>query len=101
MLAIEKELTVQKTQEGVRYYKNVVYPDIPYDEDDIYVIATAGDRYDTLALDFYGDVSLWKIIAAANPPFRGGLIPILGSQIRIPANKDTVIDNLSKFNKIR
>jgi len=56
-----------KTLEGRRYIKNAIYPDIPVSADDTYVIATIGDRYDTLAFQFYKDVSLWWIIATANP----------------------------------
>ena len=41
-----------KTLEGRRYIKNAIYPDIPVSADDTYVIATIGDRYDTLAFQF-------------------------------------------------
>ena len=53
-----------------------------------------GDRLDLLADRFYGDVSLWWIIAVSNPnkiEF-GSLLPDPGLQIRIPADPNLVID---------
>ena len=47
-------------------YQTVRYPKIPRSEDDIYVITTIGDRYDTLAFQYYQDSSLWWVIANAN-----------------------------------
>ena len=64
---------ILKTQEGVRYYPNVIYPEVPVTEDDTYVIATDGDRYDTLAQQFYNDSSLWWVIASANVSKTDGL----------------------------
>ena len=48
-------------------YVNVIYPQIPLGSQDIYVYTTQGDRYDSLALTFYKDSSLWWIINRANP----------------------------------
>ena len=71
-------------------YINVKYPGIPISPLDIYVYVTQGDRYDTLALTYYSDSSLWWIITRANPsqPF-DSLYPNVGSQIRIPASSNT------------
>lgn len=69
-----------------RRYANVKYPVISRDYSDIYVYTTRGDRYDTLALTYYGDVSLWWVIARANPTQSpDSLVPNFGEQIRIPA----------------
>jgi hypothetical protein len=84
-----------------RYYKALKYPDIPLSINDIYIITTSGDRLDLLANQFYKDVDLWWIIATANPNvvrrdsfnLKGGL------EIRIPANKDEIIQNFSDLNK--
>ena len=71
-------------------YINVKYPGIPISPLDIYVFVAQGDRYDTLALTYYSDSSLWWIISRANPtqPF-DSLYPNVGSQIRIPASSNT------------
>ena len=55
-----------KSEEGRRYRINSIYPAIPATANDTYIITTGGDRYDTLALQFYKDSKLWWIIAAAN-----------------------------------
>lgn len=90
-----------KTDEGRRYLRNPIYPDIPVTEDDIYVITTGGDRYDTLALQFYGDSSLWWIIASSNVSKRDGLIVEPGVQLRIPASKDQALRLYSEVNEKR
>jgi hypothetical protein len=67
-------------------YVNVLYPQIPLDSQDIYVYTTQGDRYDSLALSFYKDSSLWWIINRANPnQDSASLFPSVGAQLRIPA----------------
>lgn len=61
------------------------YVDIPLSFDDVYIFTTIGDRYDTLALSYYGKPSMWWIIAISNPNLPSdSLIPPIGSQIRIP-----------------
>ncbi len=40
---------ILRDKTGTRYYKDTKYPDVPVSFDDIYVITTSGDRYDTLA----------------------------------------------------
>ena len=52
--------------EGNLMYKTVRYPEIPRSFSDTYVFVTDGDRYDTLALSYYKDASLWWIISIAN-----------------------------------
>jgi hypothetical protein len=39
-------IEVLKSKDGERYFKNNTYPLIPYSDNDIYVITTAGDRLD-------------------------------------------------------
>jgi len=69
-----------------RRYINVKYPEITRDFSDIYVYTTKGDRYDLLALSYYGDTQLWWIIARANTnnTTPDSLFPNVGEQIRIP-----------------
>ena len=82
-----------------RIYKNTLYPEIPPNPNDIYVITEWGDRLDLLANQFYGDVTLYWIIAAANPklPFNS-LYPTLGVQLRIPAYPEDVINSFNDIN---
>jgi hypothetical protein len=93
-----KEVT---TSDNVRYKLNAIYPEIPLSQDDYYVISTGGDRYDTLAQQFYKDHTLWWIIASANNSERASLIVEPGVQLRIPANKEYILQLYSEVNKSR
>lgn len=84
-----------------RRYVTVKYPEITLDFSDLYVYPTRGDRYDTLALSYYNDPSLWWVISRANPNITSSdsLIPTLGVQIRIPG-PSRIASILSEFNTI-
>jgi hypothetical protein len=86
--------------DGKRVYRTVEYPSIPLSEGDLYVYTTAGDRYDTLALQAYGNSSYWWIISVANPQLGSfdSLIPPLGSQVRIPTNPLDIINQFYSLN---
>lgn len=88
------------TSKGKRYYANVKYPDIPFNDNDFYVIVQQGDRYDTLANQYYGDYTLWWIISSANPQLKSNSIyPTEGYQIRIPANTSDIIAAYNLLNE--
>lgn len=82
----------KSNKKGEIYYSNNVYPDIPLREDDAYVITVLGDRLDLLAFDFYGDSTYWWIIASANALPGDSMIPPIGSQLRIPTNIRSAIN---------
>jgi hypothetical protein len=84
--------------EGKQYKTTTVYPDTPISENDYYIITTVGDRYDTLANQFYNDYTLWWVIAAANNSERASLIVEPGIQLRIPGNIDTILNNFDTAN---
>ena len=94
-----KNIPVLRTPSGTRYYTNVIYPDIPLSEDDIYIISTAGDRYDVLAQTYYRDSTLWWIIASANNFDRASLIPVPGTQLRIPADRFKALELFEQVNR--
>ena len=87
---------------GDNYYKNVTYPEIKISSDDIYVITEFGDRLDLLANQFYNDVSLYWVIAAANPDKLGfgTLYPPQGVQLRIPFDVASVVMKYDELNKL-
>lgn len=90
----------KRNKEGIRYYKTNTYPDIPRSISDTYVITTEGDRYDTLALQYYSDASLWWVISNANPEYiNGSLFPPVGIQLRIPGNIGAVLNNYKRTNE--
>jgi hypothetical protein len=92
-IAVTKDSTM-----GNRFYVNNIYPDIPYSENDIYLISTMGDRLDLYALDFYNDDKLWVFIASANSLPGDSIYPPIGMQIRIPANLQGIINNYKSVN---
>ena len=89
-------------------YATSRYPEVPLSNDDIYVYTTDGDRFDTLANQFYKDSSLWWIISIANTAVAGTSLPSdlpqdsllipQGSQIRIPANYTSIVNEFKKIN---
>jgi phage tail protein X len=95
--------TILKTEFTNRpYYKGKQYPNIPLSESDVYVVTTVGDRLDSLAYSYYGDATLWWIIAVANNnATKGALFPIPGTQLRIPTNVNSVLQQFDQFNKAR
>ena len=87
--------------QGTRYIVNTKYPTVSLNENDIYVITEWGDRFESLAFRFYGDVTLWWIISIANPnlvDFSSLFLPI-GSQIRIPQDISPIIDSYNDLNR--
>ena len=97
------DTTILKTEFTNRpYYKSKFYPNIPLSENDVYVITTVGDRLDSLAYSYYNDATLWWIIAAANNnATNGALYPQPGTQLRIPTDLNSILNQFDKFNKAR
>lgn len=90
---------ILRNQTGKRYYKGTKYPDVPVSFNDIYVITTSGDRYDTLAQEYFGDSSLWWMIASANPQYGlGSYYPPIGVQLRIPSNQSEIQVDFESLN---
>ena len=81
-------------------YKTVRYPEIPRTTSDVYIYTTIGDRFDTLAQQYYQNSSLWWIISIANGTLnQNSLTPPVGSQIRIPLNPSPIIAEYETLNK--
>ena len=87
---------------GDLYYRTVSYPEIEPQETDIYVETEWGDRLDLLAFQFYGDVTLYWIIALANPNNVGfgTLFVPRGTQLRIPINISNIVDAYNRLNEL-
>ena len=107
MKRYSKIKTLRNTNEnvgtmGTLYHRNNTYPEIPELENDIWVITDFGDRLDLLANQFYNDVTLYWIIAAANPNKInfGSLFINEGTQLRIPINTSNIIDSYNRLNTV-
>jgi len=86
---------------GSEYYVNNIYPEIPPTNEDNYVITVLGDRLDLLAFDFYGDSSFWWVIASANSLPGDSLVVQPGTQLRIPVDLSSVVNNYKIVNATR
>ena len=91
-----KNNIIKKLSDGRRVYKSRIYPNIPKSDSDMYVVTQGGDRLDTLANDFYGDPSLWWIIATANNIHDSGFAVPEGTILRIPENYTKIINDFQK-----
>ena len=89
-----------RNPKGIRFFKPLKYPSIPFSSDDIYVITTVGDRLDSLAHQFYNDIESWWIIAQANPGVirRDSFSLKPNLEIRIPLNTASIKKAYNKLN---
>lgn len=91
-----KNNETQKLKDGRVVYKTKIYPNIPKSDKDIYIVTQTGDRLDTLANQFYGDSSLWWIIATSNNIHDATFAVSDGTILRIPENYIEIINNFEK-----
>lgn len=96
-----KNIPILKSKEGVEYRENTIFPRISPDEDDIFIETVTGDRYDTLAHEFYNDENLWWLLAGADPEFRGTLNIQPGRQMRIPPSPERIVREFREENNNR
>lgn len=76
----------KRLYDGRTVYRPKIYPEIPLRDDDLYIVTELGDRFDTLAYDFYADSSLDWIIKQANN-IHGAVFGIEpGTILRVPQN---------------
>lgn len=91
--------TTQKVDKsGIRVYQTTYYPEIKISDNDVFILPKEGERLDSLAYKYYGDVSLWWIIAKANG-LRGKPALSAGEVLRIPANITNIIEKFRQLNK--
>jgi hypothetical protein len=83
------------------YYKTILYNPIEPKTDDIYVITVQGDRLDNIAYEYYGDSTLWWIIAASNNIPQDSIFLLPGTQLRIPTNISIFLNQLENLNNSR
>ena len=89
-----------KDLNGKRRRSTTIFPTIPATANDTFIITTSADRLDKLANTFYGDVSLWWVIAAANGLGKGTLVVPGNTKMRIPA-KTEFLDQVIQTNRTR
>ena len=96
-----KNIKRRVTKDRKIHYKNILFPEIPLDVNDIYAMSRVGDRLDLIAYRFYGSTELWWIIAIANKDIirRDSYSLKPGLEIRIPINIESIIEDFEKINK--
>jgi nucleoid-associated protein YgaU len=86
----------KKSNDGRTVFRSKIYPNIPLKDDDVYVATESGDRLDTLAHQFYGDSTLWWIIASANNIHNAVFGLEDGTVLRIPQNYIQILNNFTR-----
>ena len=79
---------------GNRVMKTTLYPEIKIDNGDRFVYPIDGDRLENLAHRYYGDSSLWWIIAKANGLDAAHIGLEVDNQIRIPMEITPILNKL-------
>lgn len=89
---------VEKRWDGKNVYTTTYYPIIPESYDDFYITVSESDYLDSLAKKYYGDETLWWIIARANnlPGYK--LSVTTNKQLRIPGNISVIMNRLKELN---
>jgi hypothetical protein len=86
--------------DGNLVYQTSKYPEVPLSVNDIYVYTVQGDRFDTLAQQYYSNSSLWWVISIANSDKlnQSTLVIPEGLQIRIPSTYANVVRDFNILN---
>lgn len=87
-----------QNESNKRVLSSTVYPPIQPQDGDIYIITTYNDSLDNIAQAFYGDPSLWWVLAEANALGKGSLKVPAGIQLFIPNDFSKIENDLSKLN---
>ena len=93
--------STQVTQrwDGKRVYKTTQYPTIQPQASDAIIISNETDQLDSLAYTYYGDPTLWWVIALANSLGKGRMSVPPGLQLRIPANINDIVVQFNNLNQ--
>ena len=68
----------KRDKSNITSYTTTMYPSIPIENSDKFIVTKIGDRLDTLAHRYYGDITLWWVIFAG---ITGVVIFMIGSII--------------------
>ena len=81
-----------------RVYGLTIYPRIPIQDGDLFVLPIEGDRLENLAQRYYDDVSLWWVIAEANNLRDGRFALDPTEELRIPINLAPILLEFRSIN---
>lgn len=89
---------VTNRYDGKRVYLTTSYPTIQPSDTDVIIVSNETDYLDMLAYKYYGDPTLWFIIALANNLGKGKMSVPPGLNLRIPTNINEIIDQFNQMN---
>ena len=90
---------VKSKDTGNRVYKSTFYPKIRIENTDKFVYPIDGDRLENLAHRYYGDSTLWWIIAQANK-IRDGSFGLKPDEIiRVPMEISKILKDFRTINE--
>ena len=84
-------------KDGRRVYTTTYYPPIPLTNSDQYIQTKVGTRLDNLAQVYYGDSTLWWVIAKANG-IKGFTSLKSNTKLRIPSNISEILEKFKQLN---
>ena len=88
---------IKLDKDGKRVYTTTYYPKIPLSNSDQFIQSKEGTRLDAIAHTFYGDSTLWWIIAKSNG-IKGFTSLKAGVRLRIPSNVTSILEAFKKLN---
>ena len=92
-------IPVQNRYDGKQVYKTTIYPPVAPSTTDLQIVSNETDYLDTLAYKYYGDPTLYWIIAVANPGLGKGRLSIPpGLTLRIPIDVNGIINQFNNLN---
>ena len=90
--------SITNRYDGKRVYLTTYYPVIAPVDSDVSVISNEGDYLDTMAFKYYGDPTLWWIIANVNNLGKGRMSVPPGLTLRIPTRVNEIVDQFNRLN---
>ena len=91
-------IKTEKKISGKVGYLPTIYPSLDLSNNDFYIIVREEDRMDLIAQDFFGDPTLWWLVASANDLPGDSMYPPLGFQLRIPGNLNNALSQFENAN---
>lgn len=85
---------IVRDEDNKRAYKSTIFPNIKPADNDVVFYTRWGDRLDLIAYKFYGDSTLWWIIAEANGLVNGSLWIATGTRLKIPMDIVLILNQL-------
>ena len=91
-------ISTKSRYDGKQVYLSTIYPPVSPSNTDIQVVSQSGDCLDSLAYKYYGDPTLWFIIASVNNLGKGRMSIPEGIILRIPVNVNAIINQFNIAN---